>query len=122
MKKKDLLKEIKSLRRLAGNYLSQIVLLDQKIDDIYRTLKNHGQAHMAQDITPRVKILEMRAETQSDINIKNYKRLDEHAHKLLLLEQTNASENIARICVRLNTLEGKIGLDRQTKERDINDR
>ena len=77
MKKKDLLKEINSLRRLVGNHLSQIVLLDQKIDDIYRTLKNHGQAHMAQDVTPRVRDLEGKIGLDWQISEEHGKRIVE---------------------------------------------
>ena len=73
-----------------------------------RTLKAHGQAHMAQDLLPQFTDMCKKVEKlEGQLNFKlNDGPIFNHGKRIADLEkqqaQVNASENIERICKRLN--------------------
>jgi archaellum component FlaC len=108
MKKKLLIRAVYALKDKADRQYEHIRHNAEEVAKINRTLRLHGEAHMAQDLTPQFRELckKVEALAQNEPAWNANKRLPEILHRVEELEthqaQVNASENIERICKRLN--------------------
>ena len=85
IKRKMLFKELRRLRYANVTHFNEIRTLDGKIQTITRTLKLHGEAHMAQDIQPEFKQLK--------------EMVDMHLHRL-----ADHDESIEALCETVDQL------------------